>query len=157
MAAPTINLLDARAFPRIAPAAGITESARALVLAGRLTPVVVGRVTFYRWMDLIPLMPAWARGRHAALAMPPVTTTEHRSGLAGHTVTVERATRLVALRVGVHAGDLVVVERTDGRLGVPVAVPGGEVPVVFAEAYASSRGARYVDIRQLVGEQGGGS
>lgn len=69
----TIHLLDARAFPTIASRAGIRESARTLVMDDRLVPVVIGSRTYYRWMDVLPLMPEWARRQYAVLGRAPGT------------------------------------------------------------------------------------
>ncbi|TDD32474.1 hypothetical protein E1287_22565 [Actinomadura sp. KC06] len=140
----SIHLLDARFFPAVAARNGIRQTERALIFAGRLEPLQVGRRTCYRWRDVLDVMPDWARRLKTAIEVEPAATGEHRSGLAGHTVTVERATRLVARRVGVEYGAWIVVERMDGDLAVPVAVPDRDIPVVFAELYARSRGAVYV-------------
>lgn len=140
----SIHLLDARYFPAVAARNGIAQSARSLTLTGRLTPIAVGRRTYYRWRDILALMPGWARALHAAVAVDPVVSVEHRPGLSGHTVTVEHATTLIAHRNGIQPGDWIVVERSDGALTALATIPSYNTPEEFAEAYADIRSARYL-------------
>lgn len=140
----SIHLLDAVFFPAVAARNGIAQSARSLIFAGRLLPLTVGRRTYYLWSELLDLMPDWARRRHTAVDTTPIASGNYRTGLTGHTITVEHATRLVALTIGVTPGDPIAVERTDGHLGVPHAIPPGDLPTVYAEAYARTVGARYI-------------
>lgn len=142
----TIHLLEARHFPVIAARNGITQSARTLTFEGRLIPVEVGRRTYYRWRDILPLMPDQARRRHAAVEVEPVVTGRHLPGLSGRTVTVEQATRLVALRLGVAYGEPVAVERLDGALVAAVAVPRRTTPQRFARMRAVAAAAEYVEV-----------
>jgi hypothetical protein len=139
-----IHLLEARDFTTIAETNGITRTARELVAAGQLVPVVVGRTTHYRWMDLLPLMPEWARKQHVRRAMTPLMSGPFRSGLSGRTVSVERATRSVARAAEVAAGELIAVVRLDGVLVEPIAVTGVRSPIEFARIHAGRIDARYV-------------
>lgn len=140
----SIHLLDARYFPAVAARNGIRQTARALTFTGRLEPITVGRRTYYRWRDILAVMPDWARSLHAAVAVEPVVSIEHRAGMVGHTVTVEHATALVARRNHIAPGDWIVVERSDGTLTALATIPDWDVPEEFAEAYADIRGARYL-------------
>lgn len=63
-----LHLLDARAYPAVASRSGIREPEMALVLAGRLLRLQVGRRTYYRWVDLLAVMPEWARRENAPLS-----------------------------------------------------------------------------------------
>lgn len=62
-----LQALDARTFPGVARRNGITQTAHALVLAGRLLPLQVGRRTYYAWGEVVAVMPGWARRQQAAL------------------------------------------------------------------------------------------
>jgi hypothetical protein len=139
-----IHLLEAEKFDSIARQSGITQTARELITAGHLTPVVVGRRTFYRWMDVLAVMPPWARKQHARKAVTLTASGQHRSGLEGRTVTLEGATRLVARRAGALPDDLVAVVRQDGALVEALGVPCGRAPVDFARTHAGRISARYV-------------
>jgi hypothetical protein len=64
--APTpLRALDARDYADVARRNGIPQSAHALVLAGRLLPLRVGRRTFYAWSEVLAVMPGWAREQNA--------------------------------------------------------------------------------------------
>ncbi|MFB4320629.1 hypothetical protein [Actinomadura sp. 21ATH] len=142
-----IHLLDARALPRLSGMQGV--QIRPLIGSGALVPIEVGRTTYYRWSDVLAVMPKQARARYGPLAVAPVASGEHRSGLAGYTVSCERATRLTALSLHVEHGALVAVERVDGRRRVAARIPDGwrRSPEAWAERHAARVGARYVDAR----------
>ncbi|WP_433330098.1 hypothetical protein [Spirillospora sp. CA-294931] len=144
MSARNIHLMDARHYARLAPELGINETARTLISTGRLVPVNIGPRTYYRWSELIPLLPADKRPSFLTEFTAPVVTSPTRLGLTGHTVTVECATRLTAIRLGVRPGTRVVVERRDGDLTNTVRLTGKATINQFARVHADRVGARYV-------------
>lgn len=80
-------LIDARRFTELAELTGITQTATALALAGRLTPLHVGRRTVYDSRELLELMPAGGRVLFAGVM------AVERSLAARHTKTTKDATR----------------------------------------------------------------
>ncbi|WP_242890132.1 hypothetical protein [Actinomadura litoris] len=65
-----LALLPTTSFLGIAAASGITATARELTLAGRLVPLSVGRRTYYRWPDVIAVMPPASRPAYATWDWP---------------------------------------------------------------------------------------
>lgn len=118
-----LNLLDTREFPRLAVDLGITQPAEALMFDGRLLRIFVGRRSYFRWDDLLALMPDWSREVYAYLGTSKAgqMTVDLRDDLVDqpHTITIERLDDVSAIEVNMRdqAGHLVVVERHHGRIG----------------------------------------
>jgi hypothetical protein len=93
--------------------------------------------------------PTPAAHRRAAAPTDYPLTADVRTDLAGrgHTVSVERLTQEHADRYvpgGLSAGALVIVERTDGRLGTVAPPPRGAPPVTAARRHARHYHFAYV-------------
>lgn len=73
----TAYLLPTGRFPALARRHHMHGTPRTLHLTQRLSPITVGRTSYYRWSDILDALPARDRGRYA----PMTATTASILGL----------------------------------------------------------------------------